>query len=50
MIWLKKLLFIYLLIVISTVIIINVVEMYVPEDTKFKKWWRKCVISNDTED
>jgi hypothetical protein len=50
MIWLKKLLFIYLLLVILVVIIIDVVEIYVPETTKFKKWWRKHIIGNDIED
>jgi hypothetical protein len=50
MIWLKKLLFIYLLIVILGTIIISVVEKYVPEYTRFKKWWRKHIISNNMED
>jgi hypothetical protein len=50
MVWLKKLLFIYLLIVILGLIIINLVEKYVPEGTKFKKWWRKHVIGNNIED
>ena len=49
MFWLK-LFFSYLLIIILGVITISVIEKYVPENTKFKKWWRKHVISNDIED
>ena len=31
-------------------ITIGIIESKVPENTKFKKWWRKYIISTDLED
>lgn len=49
MFWLK-LLFGYVLIVFLFALVFNIVENKIPETTKFKKWWRKHIISDDVED
>ena len=49
MFWLKLLLG-YVVFVFLFVLAFNIVENKIPETTKFKKWWRKYVISDDPED
>ena len=40
--------FIYYLSVTFTVyFLVFFIEYFIPEETKFKKWWRKNVVTND---
>jgi hypothetical protein len=49
MFWLKLLLG-YVVFVFLFVLTFNIVENKIPETTKFKKWWRKYIISTEYEE
>jgi L-asparagine transporter-like permease len=46
----SSLIMIYVVLRLLIFFSIFMVEDKVPENTKFKKWWRKHIFSNDIED
>ena len=49
MFWLKLLLG-YVIFTFVFVFVFGITEDKIPENTKFKKWWRKYIVSTDPED